>query len=67
MTRLISAVVAAGIVLLLQGCTTHCRGNSCARPESSANALVIWWPSHMRADTGALAQPLDHQVVSLER
>lgn len=67
MIRLFSVVMIAGIVLLLQGCTTHCRGNSCARPESSAQALVIWWPPHMRIETGTNALPSDHQVVSLER
>lgn len=67
MIRLFSVVMIAGIVLLLQGCTSHCRGNSCARPESSAKALVIWWPPHMRSETEANAQPSDHQVVSLER
>lgn len=67
MIRLICAVMAAGTVLLLQGCASHCRGESCTRSESSAQALVIWWHPHMRIETGVNTQPSDHQVVSLER
>ncbi|WP_338152527.1 HrpT family type III secretion system protein [Pseudomonas deceptionensis] len=51
---------------MLQGCTTHCRGDSCSRPESGASALVIWWPPQMRVDTGPNAAQPDHLVVLLE-
>ncbi|MBW0235540.1 HrpT family type III secretion system protein [Pseudomonas sp. D1HM] len=68
MIRLTSAVMTAGLVVLLQGCTTlHCRGDSCARPQSSAEALVIWWPPHMRIETDTHDSPPDHQVLSLQR
>lgn len=66
MSRLIAIVMAAG-VLLLQGCTTHCRGDSCSRPASSASALVVWWPPAMRVETGPDAMQPDHQIVPIEQ
>nr|WP_254924794.1 HrpT family type III secretion system protein [Pseudomonas fragi] len=59
--------MAACLVGLLQGCTPHCRGDLCARPASSASMLVIWWPPHMRLESGPNAERSDHQVVPLER
>lgn len=67
MTRESAVVMVAVALLLLQGCTTHCRGNSCARPASSPGALVIWWPPHMRVETGTETGRPDHQVVPLEQ
>jgi hypothetical protein len=66
MSRWMTAAIAAGIVLMLQGCTPHCRGDSCSRPESGASALVIWWPAQMRVETGPNAAQPDHLVVPLE-
>lgn len=66
MIRLTAIVVAAALSLLLQGCANHCGGDSCTRPESAAKTLVIWWPPHMRVETGPDAKRLDHQVVPLE-
>ena len=67
MTRLSAVAMAAALAGLLQGCTSDCRTDLCARPASSASALVIWWPPHMRLDTGPNAEGSDHQVVPLER
>lgn len=67
MTRLVSAVMAASVVFLLQGCATYCRGDSCTRPESSSKTLVVWWPPEMRIESGFNAERPDHQAVSLER
>lgn len=66
MSRLIAVVVSVGALLALQGCTTHCRGDSCARPASSASALVIWWPAQMRIETGPDAAQPDHLVIPLQ-
>nr|WP_074836696.1 HrpT family type III secretion system protein [Pseudomonas deceptionensis] len=66
MSRWITVAITVGTVLMLQGCTTHCRGDSCSRPESGASALVIWWPPQMRVDTGPNAAQPDHLVVLLE-
>jgi hypothetical protein len=29
--------------------------------------MVIWWPSHMRAEPGPSGERADYQTVSLER
>ncbi|WP_412763070.1 HrpT family type III secretion system protein [Pseudomonas bubulae] len=67
MTRFTAVAMAAFLVGLLPGCTPHCRGDLCARPASSTSTLVIWWPPHMRLDTGPNAEGSDHQIVPLER
>lgn len=56
-----------GAVLLLAGCTATCKSDSCSRPQSSADKLVVWWPPHMRVDAGPSAERADHQTISLER
>lgn len=66
MIRLLAVVMAAALILL-QGCASHCRDDSCARPQSNAKALVIWWPPHMRVEQGPDAERPDHQVVPLDR
>ncbi|MDY7582189.1 MULTISPECIES: HrpT family type III secretion system protein [Pseudomonas] len=53
--------------MTLQGCATNCQGDSCTRPVSSAGNLVIWWPTHMRNETGPDALRPDHLVVLLEQ
>ncbi|WP_016971237.1 HrpT family type III secretion system protein [Pseudomonas tolaasii] len=53
--------------MLLAGCTATCKGDSCSRPQSSADKLVVWWPPHMRVDAGPSAERADHQTISLER
>lgn len=69
MIRLMMITVVITVVLMgpLQGCTPHCRGDRCQRPASSASALVIWWPPHMRSEAGPNAEPPELQVVPLER
>ena len=66
MTRLSAGAMAAALAGLLQGCTSDCRTDLCARPASSARTLVIWWPPHIRTETGPYAERSDHHVVPLE-
>ncbi|MEO8490610.1 MULTISPECIES: HrpT family type III secretion system protein [unclassified Pseudomonas] len=56
-----------GAVLLLAGCTPTCKGDSCSRPQSSSDKLVVWWPPQMRVETGPSGERSDYQTVSLER
>lgn len=67
MTRLFAVVMTIALGMTLQGCATDCQGDSCSRPVSSANNLVIWWPPPMRIETGPDAVRPDHQVVALEQ
>ena len=67
MTRFIRIGLTAGILFILQGCTPQCRGDSCERPESKTESLVIWWPADMRVETGHSTEQADHQAVSLKR
>ncbi|MGY2375258.1 HrpT family type III secretion system protein [Pseudomonas sp. SDO524_S393] len=60
-TTLISAA------LLVGGCTPTCKGDSCSRPQSSPDAMVIWWPTQMRVEPGPAGERADYQTVSLER
>lgn len=53
--------------LLASGCTPTCKGDSCSRPQSSADKLVIWWPPQMRVEPGPAGERADYQTVSLER
>ncbi|WP_339532583.1 HrpT family type III secretion system protein [Pseudomonas mucidolens] len=54
-------------VLLTAGCTPTCQGDSCSRPQSNAAEMVIWWPEHMRAESGPSNSRADYQSISLER
>lgn len=56
-----------GSVLFMVGCTPTCRGDSCSRPQSNAEQMVIWWPEHMRAEPGPSTLRSDYQTISLER
>ncbi|ASV36571.1 type III secretion protein [Pseudomonas sp. NS1(2017)] len=56
-----------GATLLVAGCTPTCKGDSCSRPQSSKDKMVIWWPSQMRAEPGPAGERADYQTVSLER
>lgn len=67
MTRLFAAAMTLALGMTLQGCATRCHGDSCNRPVSSTSNLVIWWPPHMRIETGPDAVRPDHQVVLLEQ
>ncbi|MFC6336518.1 HrpT family type III secretion system protein [Pseudomonas karstica] len=55
-----------GLALLITGCTPTCQGDSCSRPQSNDD-LVVWWPSHMRAEPGPSGERSDYQTVPLER
>ncbi|WP_106805213.1 MULTISPECIES: HrpT family type III secretion system protein [unclassified Pseudomonas] len=53
--------------LLVAGCTPTCKGDSCSRPQSSQNKMVIWWPAQMRVEPGPAGERADYQTISLER
>lgn len=67
MTQLLLRVTLLGLALLAAGCTSNCKGDSCSRPQSSADKMVVWWPAHMRTEPGPSGERADHQTVSLER
>ncbi|WDU61598.1 type III secretion protein [Pseudomonas poae] len=64
--RLLSATL-IGATLLVTACTPTCKGDSCTRPQSSADKMVVWWPEQMRVEPGPSGERSDHQTVSLER
>ena len=64
-TLLCATLISAA--LLVVGCTPTCRGDSCTRPQSSADKLVVWWPEQMRVNPGPSGERSDHQTISLER
>ncbi len=53
--------------LLATGCTPTCKGDSCSRPQSTKDKLVIWWSPQMRVEPGPAGERADYQTVSLER
>lgn len=53
--------------LLVAGCTPTCKGDSCSRPQSSQDKMVIWWPAQMRVEPGPAGERSDYQTISLER
>ncbi|AYF46720.1 type III secretion protein [Pseudomonas fluorescens] len=53
--------------LLVAGCTPTCKGDSCSRPQSSQDKMVIWWPAQMRVEPGPAGERADYQTISLER
>lgn len=55
------------LALLVGGCTPTCKGDSCSRPQSSSDKMVIWWPAQMRAEAGPAGERSDYQTISLER
>ena len=55
------------LTLLATGCTPTCKGDSCSRPQSSKDTMVIWWPPQMRIEPGPAGERKDYQTVSLER
>ncbi|WLH91144.1 type III secretion protein [Pseudomonas sp. FP453] len=60
-------VTLTGLVLLITGCTPTCKGDSCSRPQSTPDKMVIWWPSQMRVEPGPAGERADYQTISLER
>lgn len=60
-------VTLIGAALLVAGCTPTCKGDSCSRPQSTQDKLVIWWPPQMRVEPGPAGERADYQTVSLER
>ena len=60
-------VTLIGAALLVAGCTPTCKGDSCSRPQSTMDKLVIWWPPQMRVEPGPAGERADYQTVSLER
>ncbi len=60
-------VTLIGAALLVTGCTPTCKGDSCSRPQSTKDKLVIWWPPQMRVEPGPAGERADYQTVSLER
>ncbi|WP_248749016.1 HrpT family type III secretion system protein [Pseudomonas sp. MWU15-20650] len=64
--RLLPAALMSA-VLLLAGCTPTCKGDSCSRPQSAKDKMVIWWPPQMRVEPGPAGERSDYQTVSLER
>ncbi|AZE87449.1 MULTISPECIES: HrpT family type III secretion system protein [Pseudomonas fluorescens group] len=67
MNHSLLAATLIGATLLVVGCTPTCKGDSCSRPQSSKDTLVVWWPPHMRAEPGPSGERSDYQTVSLER
>jgi hypothetical protein len=67
MNKFLPCFTIIGLALSIAGCTPTCRGDSCSRPQSSANNMVIWWPEHMRTQPGPSGERSDHQTISLER
>ncbi|WP_371923876.1 HrpT family type III secretion system protein [Pseudomonas sp. ANT_H4] len=53
--------------MVMSGCTPTCKGDSCSRPQSNAQQMVIWWPEQMRVEPGPSGERSDYQTVSLER
>ncbi|MBB4815693.1 MULTISPECIES: HrpT family type III secretion system protein [Pseudomonas] len=60
-------VTLIGTALLVAGCTPTCKGDSCSRPQSTKDKMVIWWPPQMRVEPGPAGERKDYQTVSLER
>ena len=48
-----------GATLLVAGCTPTCKGDSCSRPQSTKDELVIWWPPQMRVEPGPAGERSD--------
>ncbi|WLI35558.1 HrpT family type III secretion system protein [Pseudomonas sp. FP818] len=67
MKQRIACITLLGLTLLLEGCTPTCRGDSCSRPQSSTDKLVVWWPPQMRVEPGPSGERSDYQTISLER
>ena len=66
MNRLL-CVILIGAAILFTGCTPTCKGDSCSRPQSSKDKMVIWWPPQMRVEPAPSGERADYQTVSLER
>ncbi|WP_300627577.1 HrpT family type III secretion system protein [Pseudomonas sp.] len=56
-----------GTAMFLTGCAPTCKGDSCSRPQSTQDKMVIWWPPQMRVEPGPAGERADYQTVSLER
>ncbi|CRM41246.1 type III secretion protein [Pseudomonas sp. 2822-15] len=67
MKHAILSIILIGAALSAAGCTPTCKGDSCTRPQSSRDKMVVWWPPEMRVDSGPSGERADHQTISLER
>ncbi|MEX5592095.1 HrpT family type III secretion system protein [Pseudomonas orientalis] len=60
-------MILIGAAMLITGCVPTCKGDSCSRPQSTKDQMVIWWPPQMRVEPGPAGERSDYQTVSLER
>ncbi|MEW5508580.1 HrpT family type III secretion system protein [Pseudomonas antarctica] len=67
MKRHLLCITLISTVLLIAGCAPTCKGDSCSRPQSTKDTLVIWWPPQMRVEPGPSGERADYQTISLER
>lgn len=61
------SIILIGAAMIAAGCTPTCKGDSCTRPQSSSDKMVVWWPPEMRVDSGPSGERADYQTISLER
>ncbi|PHN31695.1 HrpT family type III secretion system protein [Pseudomonas sp. ICMP 460] len=67
MKHRVLCVTLISAVMLVAGCTPTCKGDSCSRPQSSKNTMVIWWPPQTRVEPGPTGERADYQTISLEQ
>ena len=67
MKHRVLCVILISAVMLVAGCTPTCKGDSCSRPQSSKNTMVIWWPPQTRVEPGPSGERADYQTISLEQ
>jgi len=67
MNRRLLCITLVSAALFVTGCTPTCKGDSCSRPQSTHDQMVIWWPPQMRVEPGPSGGRADYQTISLER